>query len=363
MSSVFARTSLALVSTICFVIPTNVFSQSDKGQINQSAALTISITIPTTFEWADSVPASGWLAAWQEAIVAAETGAVKITDIAVDIGSDVQKGEVMARLADASVNATIHKDEAAAASAKASLAKAQADADRAKKVTGSGALSGQDIYDYMITEQTAAAELASDEATLESDKITLGETTVLAPDSGIVSTRTADLGNVVTAGTELFRLVRQGRVEWQAEVASHYLPQIHPGSKAVINDQSGKSFVGVVRLVSPVVNDDTGRGMVYVTLPHSPDIRVGLYGTGSIELAVTPALTLPESALVYRDGMNYVFSVDTASRVSRIRVDVGRRRAGRVEITSGIEASAQIVESGGAFLTDNALVNVVDSNK
>ncbi|WP_180575512.1 efflux RND transporter periplasmic adaptor subunit [Agrobacterium vitis] len=344
------------------------FSKTEQAQTTQSAALTVSVTTPQTLQWADTIAVSGWLAAWQEAIVAAETGSLKITDILVDIGSVVQKGDVLARLSDASAIADVHKQEAAVASAKATLAKAKADSLRAKKVTGSGALSDQDTLGYYITEQTDAADLASDEASLESSKITLAQTTITAPDSGIVSSRSADLGNVVSAGTELFRLVRQGRIEWQAEVPSYQLPRIHPGAKAIIHDpsghdQSGKSFEGTVRLVSPIVSNDTGRGTIYVTLPNDPDIRVGLYESGTIELAVTPALTLPETALVYSDGINYVFRVNADNRVTRLRVDIGRRNNGRVEILSGIDAHAQIVEAGGAFLSDNDLVLVKAATK
>ncbi|WP_337738325.1 efflux RND transporter periplasmic adaptor subunit [Agrobacterium vitis] len=363
MSSVFRRAGLVVVSVACLGVPSMGFSKTDQTQTTQSAALTVSVTTPQTLQWADKIAVSGWLAAWQEAIVAAETGSLKITDILVDIGSVVQKGDVLARLSDASAIADVHKQEAAVASAKATLAKAKADSARAKKVTGSGALSDQDTLGYYITEQTDAADLASDEASLESSKITLAQTTITAPDSGIVSSRSADLGNVVSAGTELFRLVRQGRIEWQAEVPSYQLPRIHPGAKATIHDQSGKSFEGTVRLVSPIVSNDTGRGTIYVTLPNDPDIRVGLYESGTIELAVTPALTLPETALVYSDGINYVFRVNADNRVTRLRVDIGRRNNGRVEILSGIDAQAQIVEAGGSFLSDNDLVLVKAATK
>jgi multidrug efflux pump subunit AcrA (membrane-fusion protein) len=85
---------------------------------------------------------------------------------------------------------------------------------------------------------------------------------------------------------------------------------------------------------------------------------VGLYVTGSIELQTTPALAVPETAIVFRDGLNYVFTVDATKRARRVRVETGRRNNGEVEITSGINQSSRVVSSGGAFLSDNALVNV-----
>jgi len=334
-----------------------------QAQAAQSSAMTVNVEKAQTLQWTETVGASGWLAAWQEAIVAAETGAFKITEVNVDIGSSVKAGDILVKLDPASATASVQKQEAQVASARASLAKAHADAMRAKEVGTSGALSGQDINGYMITEQTAQAALDSAQAALVSERLSLQQTDVRAPDDGIVSSRSADLGKVVSAGTELLRLIRQGRVEWQAEVASQDLPRIGPGMKATLRDGSGRQFEGSVRLVSPIVNTGTSRGIVYVQLPKDPDIRVGLYGTGSIVIDTKPAMTVSESALVFRDGINYVFTVGDDYVAVRKRVEVGRRRDNRVEILSGITANDRIVSSGGAFLSENAVVRVREDSK
>lgn len=130
---VFRRTGLVVVSVACLGVPSMGFSKTEQAQTTQSAALTVSVTTPQTLQWADTIAVSGWFAAWQEAIVAAETGSLKITDVLVDIGSVVQKGDVMARLSDSSAIADVHKQEATVASAKATLAKAKADSARAKR--------------------------------------------------------------------------------------------------------------------------------------------------------------------------------------------------------------------------------------
>ena len=71
------------------------------------------------------------------------------------------------------------------------------------------------------------------------------------------------------------------------------------------------------------------------------------------------ALTVPESALVFRDGINYVFAVGADKRAERLLVKIGRRFDNKVEILSGIEEASNIVQSGGAFLSDGALVKIV----
>lgn len=323
-------------------------------------ALTVSLVTPTQREWPQTVPASGWLKPWQEAIIASETSGLRITDVLVDVGSVVTKGQTLVRLSQDSVLADLRKQEAAVETAKAGLTKAKANADRARQLRPSGALSDEKIAEYLADEQTATASLASEEAALDSAKIKLGQTTITAVDEGLITSRSAELGAVVSSGTELFRLVRQQRVEWQAEVSAHYLPRISEGLRVEINTPDDHPIQGEVRLVGPSVSTNTGRAIVYVALPADVHPRVGLYVTGTIELQTTPALTVPETAIVFRDGINYVFTVDEDKRARRVRVETGRRNNGEVEIISGIDRSSKVVTSGGAFLSDNVLVRVAE---
>lgn len=325
-------------------------------------ALTVSLAAPTQRDWPETVPASGWLKPWQEAVIASETSGLRITDVLVDVGSVVKKGQTLVRLSQESTLADLRKQEAAVVTAQASLAKAKANADRARQLRSSGALSDEKITEYFADEQTATASLASEEAALDSEKIKLAQTTITAVDDGLITSRSANLGAVVSTGTELFRLVRQQRVEWQAEVSTRYLPRISEGLSVEISGADDHPIQGKVRLVGPSVSTDTSRVIVYVALPADVRPRVGLYVTGSIELQTTPALTVPETAIVFRDGISYVFTAGDDARVRRIRVETGRRNNGEVEIVSGIDRSSKVVTSGGAFLSDNDLVKIVEKD-
>ncbi|MBB4215208.1 RND family efflux transporter MFP subunit [Rhizobium sp. BK212] len=325
-------------------------------------ALTVSLTTPVQRDWPETVPASGWLKPWQEAIIASEISGLRITDVLVDVGAVVTKGQTLVRLSQESVLADLRKQEAAVETAKASLSKAKANADRARQLRPSGALSDEKIVEYLADEQTATASLASEEAALDSERIRLAQTAITAVDDGIITSRSADLGAVVSAGTELFRMVRQQRVEWQAEVSARYLPRITEGLDVEINEPGDLPIRGKVRLVAPSVSTDTSRAIVYVTLPADVRPRVGLYVTGTIELRTTPALTVPETAIVFRDGISYLFTAGADQRVRRIRVETGRRNDTEVEIVSGIDQSSKVVTAGGAFLSDNALVKVAEND-
>ncbi|WP_190238052.1 MULTISPECIES: efflux RND transporter periplasmic adaptor subunit [unclassified Rhizobium] len=353
-----SRILTAALVAAALVSPAN-FAMAEQAA---ATALTVSLTAPAQRDWPETVPASGWLKPWQEAIIASETSGLRITDILVDVGSVVTKGQTLVRLSQESVLADLRKQEAAVENAKASLSKAKANADRARQLRPSGALSDEKIVEYLADEQTATASLASEEAALDSEKIKLAQTTITAVDDGLITSRSADLGAVVSAGTELFRMVRQQRVEWQAEISARYLLRISEGLSVRINGPDGKVIDGKVRLVGPSVSTDTSRAIVYVALPADVRPRTGLYVTGNIELQTSPALTVPETAIVFRDGISYLFTSGEDQRVQRVRVETGRRNNGEVEIVSGIDRSSKVVTTGGAFLSDNDLVKIAEKS-
>ncbi|WP_184333184.1 efflux RND transporter periplasmic adaptor subunit [Rhizobium phaseoli] len=353
-----SRILAAALVAAAFVSPV----RSAMAEQATATALTVSLTAPAQRNWPETVPASGWLKPWQEAVIASETSGLRITDVLVDVGSVVTKGQTLVRLSQESVMADLRKQQAAVEIAKASLTKAKANADRARQLQPSGALSDEKIVEYLADEQTATASLASEEAALDSEKIKLAQTTITAVDDGLITSRSADLGAVVSAGSELFRMVRQQRVEWQAEISARYLLRISEGLSVEINGPDGQVIDGKVRLVGPSVSTDTSRAIVYVALPADVRPRTGLYVTGNIELQTSPALTVPETAIVFRDGISYLFTSGDDHRVQRVRVETGRRNNGEVEIVSGIDRASRVVTSGGAFLSDNDLVKIAEKN-
>ncbi len=237
-------------------------------------ALTVSVTQASQANWDDKLALSGPLAAWQEAVVSAEISGLRISGVLVDVGSEVKRGQPLALLSQLdTVLADLHKQEAAVAQAKASLAEAAANADRARKISDSGALSAQQINQYLVAEETAKAELASAMAQLDSENIHLKQTSINAIDDGVISSRTATLGAVVSAGTELFRLVRQGRVEWRAEVSAQQMSRVRPGQKAKVALPDGSSVTGAVRIASPTLDANSRNGVVYVDLPSRNAVR------------------------------------------------------------------------------------------
>ena len=237
-------------------------------------------------------------------------------------------------------------------------AEAAADAERARSLQTTGALSQQQIQQFTTAAQTAQARVESARALLQAQELRLRHTQVRAPDSGVISARTATVGAVLGTGTELFRMVRKGRLEWRAEVTSTELARIQPGAKTRITAASGAMAEGTVRMVAPTVDPQTRNALVYVDLPPKTDFRAGMFARGEFALGNSDALTVPQEALVVRDGFTYVFVVGPQQRVQQRKVQTGRRIADRVEILSGLEADTSVAVRGAGFLNDGDLVRV-----
>ena len=322
-------------------------------------ALTVRLIHPQQRDWNSSIRATGVLAAWQEAVIAAETGSLRITTVQADVGSQVKRGDVLATLDTAAVQADIAKHEAVVAQMQAALSQAKSDADRARVVKTSGSLSEQAVTQYLVAEQTAQANLASAQADLLNDRIRLKQTDVRAVDDGMISSRSALLGNVVSTGSELFRMVRQNRIEWRAEVSPTQLAGIVPGQPASVTLPGGNAVQGKVRIVSPTLSNDTRLAVIYIDVPNAPGVKAGVYSSGSITTGRLSAMTLPASAVVARDGQRYVFTVaPNSSQVKQVQVSVGRQQGDLIEVTHGLSADAAVVESGGAFLGDGDMVTL-----
>ncbi|MFN7090286.1 MAG: efflux RND transporter periplasmic adaptor subunit [Allorhizobium sp.] len=365
--SAFLPAAAILVVTSCLALSATARSQEVGQSGNQAAALTVSVAEPEVVTWPVTIPASGRLAAWQEAIIAAEVSGQRITDVRADVGTSVKKGDLLVEFAAETAQAELEQQQATVEQAEADLDQATANADRARGLTGSGALSAQQTTEYLITERKAKAELASAKAALTSAQLTLDRTKIYAIDDGVISERSASLGQVVTAGDELFKLIRQNRVEWKAELPIKRLADIKEGTKAAIPTPTGE-VSGEVRLIAPTTSTDNGRVTVYVTLQPKegmPQPKTGILVSGYFEFDRTDALTVPATAVVMRDGFSYVFVVDNGDQptVARKRVETGRRQDDRVEIVSGLKETDIVVTAGGAFLADGSVVRVSETSE
>jgi RND family efflux transporter MFP subunit len=328
------------------------------------AALTVTVTKPSAASLPIKLAANGNVAAWQEASVSSESNGLRLTEVRVNVGDIVKAGEVLAVFSADTVNADLAQAQAALQEAEANAADAAANAARARTLQNSGALSAQQISQYNTAEQTANARIASARAALASQQLRLKYTRVVAPDSGVISARSATVGAVSGAGTELFRMIRQGRLEWRAEVVAADLRNLKPGISAVVKAANGSEVTGKVRMIAPTVDPQTRSALVYVDLPQNAGskdapFKAGMFASGQFQLGASDAMTVPQQAIVVRDGFSFVFRINADRHVSQIKVQPGRRLGDRIEVLGGLKTETQIVVRGAGFLNDGDLVNIV----
>jgi RND family efflux transporter MFP subunit len=327
-------------------------------------ALTVTTVTPQKVSMPVKLGANGNIAAWQEASIGAEAGGLRLTQVNVNVGDRVQKGQVLATLAADTLRAEAAQSRASVAEAEAAAADAANNAQRARTLQGTGALSASQINQYLTAEKTAQAKVEAARALLQAQQARLGQADVLSPDTGIISARNATVGAVPGPGMELFRLIRQGRIEWRAEVTSTELGRITAGTMALVTAASGARLSGRVRMIGPTVDPQTRSALVYVDLtplPGAPaSARAGMFARGEFDLGGTPAITVPQAAVVVREGFSYVYRVGPDSRVVQVKVQTGRVAGDQIEIVSGLPADARVVASGGGFLNDGDLVRVVE---
>jgi RND family efflux transporter MFP subunit len=323
-------------------------------------ALTVTVTSPRLDMLPITVSANGTIMAWQEASIGAEANGLRLVAVNVNVGDVVRRGQVLAVFESDTVAAELAQTHAAVAEAEAALDAARDDAERSDGLRMTGAMSEQQIRQYGTAERTARARLEATQAAERTQQLRLAQTQVLASDDGVISARTATVGAVLPPGQELFRLIRRGRLEWRAEIAASDLAKVKPGQVAHVTPVGGEAIRGTLRMVSPTVDTQTRNGLVYVDLPTGTPARAGMFARGELEIRTAPMMTLPQRAVLLRDGFSYVMRVGPDSRVTQSRVTVGRRVSDRIEIIGGIEAWTRVVASGAAFLDDGDLVRLVE---
>lgn len=331
-------------------------------------ALAVETVKPQARSLPHRLEANGNVAAWQEASLGAESGGLRLAEVRAEVGDNVKRGQVLAVFASDTPLAEVAQARAALAEAEAAGKEASANADRARSVQATGALSAQQVGQYLSGEASAQARAQSAQANLSLAELRLKHTQVLASDDGVISQRNpqATLGAVVAQGQELFRLIRKNRLEWRAEVTASELANIHIGQAVTVKAASGISSQGKVRQVAPTIDAQTRNALVYVDLPapaaKDGAFKPGMFAHGEFALGNRPGLTVPRQALVVRDGFNYVFLVGNDGHVRQTKVEVGGFANEAVEITVGLDAQATLVASGAGFLNDGDLVKVVQAS-
>lgn len=354
------------------------------AQQQKIAVPVVSVTNAAPSEVIETVLVTGTLVPGEEILVGPEVEGFRIVELLVDEGDMVKKGQVLARLnretLDAQIaqsDAQIGRADAAIAQAKSLIAQAEATVAqsepalaRAQTLAKTGVTADATVEQRTADHRTAVARLASARQGLtaaEAEKtallaqrreleLRLSRTEVKSPADGIVSRRTARVGGVASMAIEaMFRIIRDGVVELEAETPDFRLVSVREGQQADIVLANGRRLDGKVRLVSTEVDRATRMGRVRVTAGRDRDLRIGAFARGEIVTDRRTALTVPSSAVLYDQNGAYA-QVVKDGRIAVRRVAVGLVANGVAEVRSGLAQGDVVVARAGAFLHDGDAV-------
>lgn len=362
------------------------------GQAAPAAGPSVTVTKAKTTEIVQSVVVSGSMVARDEVLVSPEVDGLQIVELLAEEGDKVTAGQVLARLSRTTLDvqkaqndAQIARAEAVIAQSNAQITEAQANLvaannnfDRTKQLRASGNVSNETFDQRDAAARAAEAKLNSSRQALaianadlalaqaqgRDIAVRLARTEIKAPAAGTISRRNAKLGATaaMAAAEPLFRIIADGAIELEAEVAEVELPGLRTGQRvAVLQAGSTVPLEGTIRLISPEVDRASRLGRLRVSLKGDQPVSVGAFARGVIETGRKSAVTLPLSAITYVRSGPTVQSVKDG-KVTTKQVQLGLAGDGRAEIVSGVSDGESVVARAGTFVRDGDMITPIATN-
>ena len=356
---------------------------------------------------APMLTASGYVVARRKAVVSAKIQG-RLSDLRVEEGSRVVEGETIARLESADYEANLVRArarvesvrlqiEAYAArirSAEVNLTEARRQAAVAARLWKEqvGSVDERDATQARVAAAEAAlasaqadhassrSELAQAEADVRLNQALLDNTVIRAPFTGTVVRKMAEVGesvapippgvNISTASGAIVALADLDTLEVEVDVAEANVARLKSEQPAEVTVEAfpDKKYRAVLRQVIPTADRTKATVMVKVTiLDKDPDLKPEMSArTTFLERASTtaasapakPIVTVPQQAVVSRDGKSLVFEVTAGNTVRAVAVVAGPVQQGQVVVREGLSGSEVLVKNPAATLKDGHAVKV-----
>lgn len=363
---------------------------AEPASVPEPAAVAPAVTVVAAVERAviERAVVTGTLVPRDEILVAPEIEGTRITELLVEEGAQVARGQPLARLSlemivtqEAANVATLAKAQAAIIQARSQIVQAEAAQveanlalERTRSLVRTGNATAVTLEQRISTAQGNEGRLAAArgglqlaQADLETARAQGAEialrrarTEIRAPEAGIVSRRTARVGATATAaGEPMFRLIARGEIELEGEIPEVWMPRLHVGDPVQLDWDEGRTLRGRVRRIDPEIDRATRLGRVRISLDPDPTLRIGAFARGKVEVARRTGVAVPLSAVLYAaDGAASVFVV-AKDHVEARRIVPGLAAEGFMEIRSGVQADEAVVARASSFLRDGDRVRAV----
>ena len=338
--------------------------KSDARQNQNDEAIKLTVVSPKVAKFSPKLNLHGELVAKDDVVVGSALQGHQISEVLVEVGESVQKGQILALLDNAGVKAKFDQQTAAIEaarqnlnSAKAAFSEASSALKRAKELAAKKAISSQELEQASAKEASARANLNSAKAQISQIKAQiaeakdqLGKASVIAPVSGVVTVKKAQIG-ALTSGEALFNIAKDGVIELSADADAKELAQIKVGMSAQAQIYGVKEAVnGKVRLVPVSVDTSSRLGNVKISLDGGAKF-IGSYAKAVIDLPEFSALALPAQAISFTEAGAFATIIKDGKAQKR-KIQTGLRANGLVQVISGVSEDDEVALKAAALVND-----------
>lgn len=318
-----------------------------KTTLPQSASGGRTVALPGTLQGAVQAPiaarAAGYVKSWTK-----------------DIGSRVQKGDVLAELEAPELDQQVSQAKAVRDQSASTVALAQTTVDRWDALRKKDVVAQQDVDERRAGLVQAKANLAAADANLQRLQQLEDFKHVTAPFAGIITKRNVDVGDLIdTSGKPLFLLSQTDPLRVYISVPQSYANLVKTGQTVIVTqaELQSRQFRGEVTRTSGSIDASTRTMQVEVSLPNKDGALLpGAYVQVALPLTASASLSVPSNALLFRGEGTRVATVDGQGKIKLHAVTLGRNNGTTVEVTSGLQATDRLVLNPPDSLVDGDVV-------
>ncbi len=287
-----------------------------------------------------------------------------------DIGAEVNEGQVLAQIDPRPYQAALDQARGQLARDNANLTEAQLDLQRYQYLVKQNAISAQQFTTQQATVAADQGMVQTDKAAVETAQINLNYTHIVAPFDGVVTSRSVDVGQLVTAGststTPLFTVTDQSKLRIYVQVPQSYSYLIKPGMTAnfTVPEHPGHAFSAKLAASAGAIVSQSGTQLVQFQIDNSDHLlKPGEYATVNFGIPTgARGVRVPVTALTFRDQGMFVASIGKDGRVAMRRVQIGTDFGTAVDVNSGLKDGDKVIDNPSDSLRAGDLVRTVNKD-
>lgn len=309
----------------------------------------------------------------------------RLTSVLVDVGDSVQRGQVLARIRDEGVQASVDQIEANLRATQVTLANLRDEYTRSQRLFEAGAVSSQTLEGLRTRLEATEAQEEQFQAVLTAAQASFQNATISAPFDGVIAERYMEAGDLAGPGFPVFRIVNMDMVKVETDISQEWLGQVHLGmpTRVMVSSYPGETFTGDVINIAPVLDPMTRMIRIEIGIENRDErLKAGMFAQIQLIVAATnDALVIPIDALL--DEFLYVANASLLqygiaggegipveaevyipeggiARLQKVRIGVIGSET--VQILEGLSEGNLVITTGRYQLTDGRSIRITESN-